>query len=79
VGIMPSIEILNNLFYQNNLLINNSLKEVKSQFQDYHRASDKDGNLLNKPADHQEDHLVDSARYVIASLYATLQNKKLNS
>jgi hypothetical protein len=78
LGVMPSVEILNNLFYQNNLFISSHLTEVKSQFQDYHRATDKDGNLLNRPADSQEDHLVDAARYVIASIYSTLQKKKLN-
>jgi hypothetical protein len=77
LGVMSSIEIINNLFYQNNLFINSSLTEVKSQFQDYHRASDKDGNLLNKPADCQSDHLIDAARYVIALLYVSIQNKTL--
>ncbi|NEU81487.1 terminase family protein [Nostoc sp. UIC 10630] len=77
LGLMPSIDIMNNLFYQDNLFIKANLVELISQFEDYHRATDSEGELVNKPADHQEDHTIDAARYCIGSLYNALQNKQL--
>ncbi len=79
LGLMPSVDIMNNLFYQDNLFIKASLTELISQFEDYHRATDSEGELVNKPADHQEDHTIDAARYCIGSLYDTLQNKQLRN
>ncbi|MEH1858040.1 MAG: hypothetical protein V7L21_08565 [Nostoc sp.] len=79
LGLIPSIDIMNNLFYQDNLFIKASLTELISQFEDYHRATDGEGELINKPADHQEDHTVDAARYCVGSLYNALQNKQLRN
>nr|WP_322714546.1 hypothetical protein [Nostoc sp. ChiSLP03a]MDZ8215800.1 hypothetical protein [Nostoc sp. ChiSLP03a] len=76
LGVMPSIKIINNLFFQENLFIKSSLTEVVSQFQDYHRAVDSQGLLLNHPADHQADHIIDSFRYACVSIYNTIQSKK---
>jgi len=76
IKVMERVDIINSLFYQNKLFIKNSLKEVISQFENYHRATNKEGNILNKPADGQEDHLVDAALYAIATLHKAIQSKK---
>ncbi|MFN6486284.1 MULTISPECIES: hypothetical protein [unclassified Nostoc] len=77
LGLMASNDIVNNLFYQDNLFIKANLTELITQFEDYHRATNSEGELVNKPADHQEDHTIDAARYAIGRLYNTLQNKQL--
>ncbi|MEH1957676.1 hypothetical protein [Nostoc sp.] len=79
LGLMPSIEVMNNLFFQEKLFIKSDLTKLITQFEDYHKATDSEGHILNKPADHQEDHTVDAARYAIGSLYNSFQNKQLRN
>ncbi len=76
IKIMEGCEIINSLLYQNNLFIKQSLSEVILQFENYHRATNSENQILNKPADHQEDHLVDASRYVLATLHQLIQSKK---
>ncbi|WP_427162619.1 hypothetical protein ACQFX9_14350 [Aliinostoc sp. HNIBRCY26] len=74
--VMEGCEIINSLFYQDRLFIKDSLSEVKSQFQDYHRATNGSGNIVNKPAENQTDHLVDAARYALVNLHHAIEAKK---
>ncbi|WP_414579099.1 hypothetical protein [Anabaena sp. CCY 9402-a] len=77
VGVVEGCQIINSLFYQDNLYINSNQKPLINQFQSYHRKQDKDGTILNQPAEGQEDHLIDSFRYACSSLYTALQKKYL--
>lgn len=72
IKIMEGCDIINSLFFQDNLFIKSNLAEVILQFENYHRAVDSEGRVLNKPADNQEDHLVDAGRYVITKLYQSI-------
>lgn len=72
-GIMGGVEIINSLFYQKRLFIKSSCRNTKAQFENYHRATDAAGSVLNKPAANQVDHIVDSARYCISRLHLTLE------
>lgn len=67
-GPMERATILNSLLYQNRLYLTPKTEELYDVFASYHRAKDKDGNLLNKPADGQDDHPIDAAAYCIATL-----------
>ncbi|AUT00901.1 hypothetical protein CLI64_11100 [Nostoc sp. CENA543] len=77
VGVVEGCQIMNNLFYRDCLHIKSSLKTLINQFQSYHRKQDRDGTILNQPADGQPDHYVDSSRYCIATLYSAIQRKNL--
>lgn len=76
IKVMEGAEIINSLFYQNNLYIKSTLTEVISQFENYHRATNSEGQILNKPADNQEDHIYDGARYCITTLHQYIQSNK---
>ena len=76
VGVLPGIEIINSLFYQDRLFIKSSLTSVREQFQDYHRETAPDGSILNKVAPNQKDHLVDAARYCLVTLYNKIEKLK---
>ncbi len=67
-GPMERALILNNLFYQRRLFFTKNTACLYDKFASYHRAKDKDGNLLNCPASGQDDHAIDAAAYAIATL-----------
>jgi phage terminase large subunit len=65
---MERATILDSLFYQNRLFFTQKTKHLYDTFASYHRAKDRDGNLLNKPADNQDDHAVDATAYPIGTI-----------
>jgi hypothetical protein len=67
-GVMERATILDSLFYQNRLFFTQKTKHLYDTFASYHRAKDRDGNLLNKPADNQDDHAVDATAYPIGTI-----------
>ncbi|MBE9110293.1 hypothetical protein IQ273_12810 [Nodosilinea sp. LEGE 07298] len=67
-GVMERATILDSLFYQNRLYFTARTRHLYDIFASYHRAKDKDGNLLNKPADAQDDHAVDATAYPIGTI-----------
>ncbi|MBD2256667.1 hypothetical protein [Pseudanabaena sp. FACHB-2040] len=67
-GVMERATIINSLFYQNRLYLTEKTRHLYDVFASYHRAKDKDGNLLNKPADGQDDHPIDAAAYCIGTI-----------
>jgi len=64
--------IVNSLFYQNRLFISQKCDRLYQQFLGY-RREEKDGIILEKVAQGQDDHLCDASRYVLA----TLEHKKI--
>ncbi|ALF55631.1 hypothetical protein ACX27_26765 [Nostoc piscinale CENA21] len=77
VGVIEGCQIMNNLFFRDEMFIKSSERTLIDQFQSYHRKTDRNGNILNEPADGQQDHLVDATRYVVSTLYAALQKRNL--
>lgn len=75
IGIMQGCDIINSLLFQNRLTVLNRNKQLIDQWQNYHRATNSAGELINKPASNQVDHLVDAPRYCISTLYNKIQNK----
>jgi hypothetical protein len=63
-GVMEGVGLLNSLFYQNRLFISVRLTDFIDEIRSYHRAQDKDGLFLEKPAEGQSDHRIDALRYV---------------
>lgn len=76
VKVMERCDIVNSFFFQNKLSILAGLDSIKLQLENYHRATDKDGLIVNKVADGQVDHLVDALMYVIIKLHTELQKLK---
>jgi hypothetical protein len=64
-GVLEGIGIINSLFYQNRLFVYRPLEQLIQNIRSYHKAQDREGNVLEKPADGQSDHDLDSFRYVI--------------
>jgi hypothetical protein len=79
IKIMEGCDIINSLFYQNKLHIKQSLDQVISQFENYHRATDAEGKLINKPADNQVDHLcfVDSTEVLVPGGYKKISDLRV--
>lgn len=75
IGIMEGCDIINSLLYQNRLFILNRNKQLIDQWNNYHRATNSTGELINKPAPNQVDHLVDASRYCLSTLYKKIQDK----
>ncbi|ANV88485.1 phage terminase large subunit [Picosynechococcus sp. PCC 7117] len=75
IGVMDGCDMINSLFYQDRLFILSTLKDVISQYENYHRDTDIYGKLINKPAKNQGIHILDSSRYVITSLYKKILQK----
>ncbi|MBW4421201.1 MAG: hypothetical protein KME13_18530 [Myxacorys californica WJT36-NPBG1] len=67
-GVMESIGIINSLFYQNRILVSNRLQSLIDDINSYHKAEDREGNILEKVAEGQSDHILDSFRYVIPQI-----------
>ncbi|HEY9699082.1 MAG TPA: terminase family protein [Trichocoleus sp.] len=67
-GVMEGVGILNSLFHQDRLYINKRLQPLINDFKSYHRATDSEGNFLDKPAEGQADHTVDATRYALSTL-----------
>lgn len=64
--------IVNSLLFQNRLFISSKCQVAYEQMVGYHRM-EKDGNISEKVALNQDDHLCDSLRYTLA----TLEHKKI--
>ncbi len=67
-GVLERALIVNSLFYQDRLYFGPNCHDMYEDFESYHRAKDKAGNLLSEPAKGQKDHSVDSVSYVIGQL-----------
>ena len=65
--------ILNTMFFQKRIRIRRKCKEAYEKLMSYHRDK-KDGLILDKVAPHQDDHLCDATRYLIA----TREHKNFN-
>jgi hypothetical protein len=64
--------LVNSLLYHDKLFLNPSLGTFKDKMGSYHRAQDKNGNVMEAIAAGQDDHEVDCLRMAIASEeYAT--------
>lgn len=59
---------INSLFFQNRLFIHSRLTHFRQCAESYHRATDEDGTVLGAIEDGQDDHVVDAARYVLATI-----------
>jgi hypothetical protein len=67
-GVMEGISIINSLFYQKRLFVHRRLEKLITNISSYHKAEDRNGLILEEPAKNQEDHDLDSFRYVIPPL-----------
>ena len=65
--------IINTMFFQKRIRIRKKCKEAYEKLMSYHRDK-KDGIILDKVAPHQDDHLCDALRYLIA----TREHKNFN-
>jgi hypothetical protein len=77
IGIMEGLDILNSLLFQDKLFILNKNTQLIEQLQNYHRDTNSSGQLINKPAPNQVDHLIDALRYCVATLYHKIQTRTL--
>jgi hypothetical protein len=67
-NVFESLNILDSLFHQDRLFINNKLERLIGDFRSYHRETNRDGIMLAQPAKNQRDHTIDSARYCISTI-----------
>jgi hypothetical protein len=67
-GLMERLGIVNSLFYQNRLFISKKLQPLITDFQSFHKAQDREGLVVEKPADNQRDHSCMAAAYVLGTL-----------
>lgn len=67
---------INSLLFQERLFIYNRLTHFKQCIEGYHRATDMDGNVIDKIEDGQDDHVLDAMRYAIST---TVVNKILRA
>ncbi|BAU12873.1 hypothetical protein LEP3755_34060 [Leptolyngbya sp. NIES-3755] len=67
-GVLEGIAIINSLFYQDRLFVHRSLEQVIQNIRSYHKAQDREGNILEKVAENQSDHDLDSFRCVIPQI-----------
>lgn len=75
-GVMERALIINSLFYQNRLFFGPKCHDMYDEFESYHRAKDRLGNLLSEPAKGQKDHSVDSVAYPLGQIEGKyIQNK----
>ena len=63
-------QIVNNLLHCDRLFIHSSQQAFYEKMEAYHRETDDTGNVLDKIEDGQDDHVVDSCRYLISTLEA---------
>ena len=70
-GVMERALIMNSLFYQDRLFFGPKCHDMYNDFESYHRAKDRSGNLLSEPAKNQNDHGFDSSAYCICQLEGT--------
>ena len=73
-GVVERGMILNSLFFQDRLFFTPETHHLFDKFGSYHRAKDGQGNLLPKPALHQDDHEIDATAYAIGQLEGHLVN-----
>ena len=66
-GLQERLGITDSLFYQNRLTLNKNLGKVCQDFKSYHRATVK-GVITENPAPGQDDHVINSAMYVLGHL-----------
>jgi hypothetical protein len=71
-GVMERALIVNSLFYQDRLFFGPNCHDMYDDFASYHRAKDRQGNLLSEPAKGQKDHSIDSVAHVIGQLEPTI-------
>lgn len=71
IKVMEGCDIINSLFYQDKLYIKRNNEQLIEEYKNYHRAIDKDGNLINKPSDNKS-HILDSSRYCITTIKGKL-------
>ncbi len=69
--IEQGLMILNSLFFQNRLFIPKRFQKFIDQCRSYHRKTDKDGRILDEVESGQDDHAIDTMRYVLASLHSS--------
>jgi hypothetical protein len=67
-GPMARALIGNTLFHNDRLYFGPLCHDLYADFEGYHRASDKDGNLTAEPAKGQNDHSIDASLHVIGQL-----------
>lgn len=66
--IEEGLTAINSLLFQDRLFIHSKLAHFRQSAESYHRATDPEGNVLSKVEDGQDDHPLDAARYVLATI-----------
>jgi hypothetical protein len=67
-GPMERVQIGDSMFYQNRLFFGPKAADLYDEFASFHRDKDADGNLMNRPAKGQENHVIDATMHVVATL-----------
>lgn len=78
-SIQEGLNIINNLFYCNELLINSRLTLLIDEIHSYQRAEDRNGNITEKVKDGQKDHVLDALRYILATLHQGRRKQRGNT
>jgi hypothetical protein len=76
--VMEQNEIINGYIFRREFFILDHLQEVKDQFENYHRAIDSEGQILDEVEEGQEDHVCDGNRYAMISIHRDIREKLKN-